>query len=111
MCSDKLLPCPFCGGDAKVRVGFDVWCEWSTVTVECSKCECRVGPIHPEDKEEAEELCKQWNTRRVTGLVRWLDAEGAKAEAAKETSVVHWMEKEIATLAKCRKMVKKILGQ
>lgn len=51
----ELLPCPFCGGEAKLHHNlltdkFKVW---------CSKCDCRTDVYS--DKEEA---IRKWNTRK-----------------------------------------------
>lgn len=69
--SDKLLSCPFCGGEAiyyrtpvKSNGG---WCD--SVVVKCKQCEARTARIlydarkHPND-EEYTEAAKAWNTRK-----------------------------------------------
>lgn len=67
----KLLPCPFCGGEAefyrtpiKSNGG---WCD--SVVVRCKECEARTNrvlynaEIHKNDSEY-EEAAKYWNTRK-----------------------------------------------
>ena len=52
----KLLSCPFCGGEARLKEfwhpGSEVW------FVECSKCRVN-GPLF----RTQEDAAKQWNTR------------------------------------------------
>ena len=47
MTSEKLKPCPFCGGKAKIKFGSDIfgfekyygWCNCGTITKRCNKKE------------------------------------------------------------------------
>ena len=53
--SDKLLPCPFCGGEAyKYRSGF----QFSLCEIICKDCGCRTERMAVEDAIAA------WNTRK-----------------------------------------------
>lgn len=62
--SNKLLPCPFCGGEAHLLVGDSGIID---VCIECLECETR-GPTFEEyppatlDDNEATAV-KHWNTR------------------------------------------------
>jgi hypothetical protein len=53
--SEKLLPCPFCGGLA------GIWGNWR---VYCGRC-CAEGPDQGEDANLAENI-EKWNTRAQT---------------------------------------------
>lgn len=67
----KLLPCPFCSGEAEFyRTPIKTngcWCD--SVVVRCKECEARTNrvlynaEIHKNDSEY-EEAAKYWNTRK-----------------------------------------------
>lgn len=57
MQNDKLLPCPFCGGEA-IKVPFTWACISDECTIECTMCGARTTVLHEED------AIKQWNTRK-----------------------------------------------
>ena len=58
-----LLPCPFCGGNARIEEGFDVDCESTTATIYCEGCEAMFGPEYPDDIEDVVEFMGRWNNR------------------------------------------------
>lgn len=49
--NDKLKPCPFCGGECKIKaakkeyIGFTIWCE-------CENCHARASGYCPDMKKE-----------------------------------------------------------
>ena len=53
--TDKLKPCPFCGGEAELIKG---WCELDNYVM-CLSCRIRTKPMNT--KESA---IKKWNTRK-----------------------------------------------
>lgn len=59
----QLLPCPFCGGEAKVHVTYE------TEFVTCTKCGCRtettVGDYCDEGFMDGSQAIKKWNTRKL----------------------------------------------
>lgn len=60
--NNKLLPCPFCGGKAKVHVTYE------TEFVTCTKCGCRteviVGDYYDEGFMDGLQALEKWNTRK-----------------------------------------------
>lgn len=59
--TDKLKPCPFCGGNAKVReTGYRKW-DGSHRRFYIVECECCTVNIENDKKEEA---ITSWNTRK-----------------------------------------------
>ncbi len=73
MKNKKLLPCPFCGGEAEFyRTAIKTngsWCD--SVVVRCKVCKARANRVlydakkHP-NCEEYEEARTAWNTRTKT---------------------------------------------
>lgn len=71
---NKLLPCPFCGGEVSIALCGDDEYSWWIVTRGKNKakdknCHCRLfmesGAFYDEDGEvEKEYLIKKWNTRK-----------------------------------------------
>lgn len=58
--SDKLLPCPFCGGRANVYINeVNFVTKWS---VGCGDCNCNIDCCEDTPADAAVE----WNTRSVT---------------------------------------------
>lgn len=64
MSDERLLPCPFCGGEAEVittktRQG-------QTSSVRCSKCSCKVTILKPAfyDGDVEKDTVEHWNTRK-----------------------------------------------
>ena len=56
----KLLPCPFCGGEAEMGEDYSYWHGLLlSYKPHCSKCGCNIGMFS--DKTEAIE---KWNTRK-----------------------------------------------
>jgi len=67
--SEKLLPCPFCGGEAEIERLEDptIW------FVDCSQCKCQLDETY----ETKEDVIEAWNTRRslsVTKIAKLLTA-------------------------------------
>ena len=59
----KLLPCPFCGGEAEVKFKFVTYnhdCHRTDFYVRCKKCDCQTGAWV--DSEEV--AGRIWNTRK-----------------------------------------------
>ena len=59
MQNNKLLPCPFCGGEA-IKVAFTWACIADESTIECTICGARTTVL------KTEEAIKRWNTRKLT---------------------------------------------
>lgn len=59
MSNIELLPCPFCGGEAKINRMPHLW-EYS---VQCNDVDCIVHP-ETEGYEKREEAIEAWNTRK-----------------------------------------------
>lgn len=62
--TDKLLPCPFCGGEAyKSTFGGELHRRPSDgaalVKIECGRCVCKIERFHDKNAVEA------WNTRPI----------------------------------------------
>lgn len=76
--SDRLLPCPFCGG-----TNLELANTWTaSYWIECQDCEAQISGVayEPNESREAHELSAasaivKWNTRAVVGVV----AEAARA--------------------------------
>lgn len=65
----KLLPCPFCGGEAEIGVS-TIWCKNEECGVEMSICFL-----------SQEELAKQWNTRKpMERIIERLEEEATEYE-------------------------------
>lgn len=62
--TDKLKPCPFCGGEVKLQSD-DYACQ-----VICDNDDCLVAPF--EDFGDNEEAIKAWNTRAIDKENQWL---------------------------------------
>ena len=62
----ELLPCPFCGGQAKVHYFGKPGA--LSVTVRCKRCKAQVEPIHKmahySIEARKEQVIKEWNKRR-----------------------------------------------
>ena len=58
----KLLPCPFCGGEAEIRHYEDYTKDFASVYkyyVECTECKAQSNM-----KANMEDIIKDWNTRK-----------------------------------------------
>ena len=70
---NKLLPCPFCGGEAKLIKHFVVALDTEYRQVFCTSC-CAKRPAEKFFTEE--EAIKHWNTRKpMEQIVKQLEAE------------------------------------
>lgn len=65
--SMPLYNCPLCEAEAKIREGFDIDCESTTATIECTECFIQFGPIYPDTKHDVVKLIRKWNTRKSGG--------------------------------------------
>lgn len=90
--TDKLKPCPFCGGNAKVReTGYRKW-DGSHRRFYIVECECCTVNIENDKKEEA---ITSWNTRKpMDRIVEQLEEEQGKiykdgVHVANEKSFIH----------------------
>lgn len=59
--SDKLLPCPFCGGEAKFTYITKVYTDYPSIR--CSNDECFAGKLYILFNTEVEAITA-WNTRK-----------------------------------------------
>lgn len=59
----KLKPCPFCGGEAYIKIkSFDVFIHGAVV--ECSKCKARTKLVEPSmDYTAKDKAAELWNRR------------------------------------------------
>ena len=76
--SDKLKPCPFCGGRANWGVST------SRIWIECTRCDARTGWDMDQYKQR---IIDEWNTRisfnwlaTVAALQMWKDAQRLRRE-------------------------------
>lgn len=77
----KLLPCPFCGGEAELNLFL------GNYLVTCTECPGATAPIRGTTKEEAIEA---WNTRKpMQEIVERLENESRYSEEAKEYARVN----------------------
>lgn len=71
---NKLLPCPFCGGEAKFKKGFPskqiAHCRQAVV--QCKNCGCRTVTIRQTAMEKWEDVDRHaieaWNRRATNGM-------------------------------------------
>ena len=76
--TEKLKPCPLCGGNAKVEHGLT-----GTPRVYCTKCRCNTGGYPTEA-----EAIKTWNTRTPEQVIA--ATLGSEREKALEELVQDW---------------------
>ena len=66
----KLKRCPFCGGEARIKVMDkpDIFNEyyWQTAFIVCGDCGCRTASVDPAPNYK-EELSEAWNRRADNG--------------------------------------------
>lgn len=82
MSDERLLPCPFCGGEAKVAHEYTE--EWKLEYVMCFRCGCSTPSAISEDT-----VIQMWNTRKpmeriVERLEEEVEYQNEKANEAKE---------------------------
>ena len=65
--SMPIYNCPLCGTKAKILEGFDIDCESTTATIECTECLIQFGPVYPDTKHDVVKLIRKWNTRKSGG--------------------------------------------
>jgi len=58
--TEKLKPCPFCGGTKTATVATDIFDEWSDSVVKCSSCGAKGPPCSVWPKAE-----EMWNARKT----------------------------------------------
>jgi hypothetical protein len=61
--SIHLHGCPLCGATANIYEGFDIDCESTTATIECTKCPIMFGPMYPDTKHDVVRMIERWNKR------------------------------------------------
>lgn len=63
MNNKKLLPCPFCGGEAEIIINKSS--QGQTSMIKCSKCSCRKSLLkHPTYEGDIEsDAIESWNKR------------------------------------------------
>ena len=66
---DDLKPCPFCGGEAKLKKGHKTSPEWGTqIYIQCHKCGCRTILFRQYPFESKADYYKHaidtWNSRK-----------------------------------------------
>ena len=64
--TDKLKPCPFCGGEAKYQtktkcLGHGEYFDF--VFISCVDCGCSVKSKKPYDQDQKQTVTKNWNRR------------------------------------------------
>jgi Lar family restriction alleviation protein len=100
--NDDLMPCPFCG-DKAYLVEADALSVWYV------HCECCGARHEATTKQRA---IVAWNNRRANGLVNWLEAEAAKyQEAISRGGPIGSLQAKDQEVRRCRKMVKRLMGQ
>lgn len=67
--SDKLLPCPFCGGDSLAFVTGSTF-KWHKI--ECNTCGASCGEVR-RDGDNTADLAEEWNTRPDSKPYRYAD--------------------------------------
>jgi hypothetical protein len=97
-----VLDCPFCGGVSAVSVVDHNRGQYRPLCLTC-------GVTTSGWQATPEESAAVWNRRRVTGLVNWLEAEIKKFADSDSTLESHGIQSGM--LRRCRKMVRKLLGQ
>ncbi len=97
-----VFDCPFCGGVSAIST---VDSHRSQYRPLCLKC----GMTSSSWYRTPEEAAAVWNKRRVAGLVNWLEAETKKYADLDSTLESRGIQSGM--LRKCRKMVRKLLGQ
>jgi len=96
-----LLPCPFCGDKAKLN-------EADALTIWYVYCKCCGARHEATTKQRA---IVAWNNRRANGLVNWLEAEAEKYQDAMSRGLIGGLDAKHQELKRCRKMVKRLMGQ
>lgn len=87
MSDERLLPCPFCGGEAKVAHEYTE--EWKLEYVMCFRCGCSTPSAVSEDT-----VIQIWNTRKpMERIMEKLEEERKRALIFSHTEVA--MEKAI----------------
>ena len=77
----SLLPCPFCGGEARARVTND-----NAYEVVCRTIECSARTDYFSSEERA---CAAWNRRADTSALAQARREGAEADLSERDR--HWL--------------------
>ena len=96
-----LLPCPFCGSQVEVE-------QHAFNKKYYAECRCSVESC-TDQFDTQEKVANAWNRRRSTGLVNWLEAEMQKWREGLIGGPM--AECKFQELKRCRKMVKRLLGQ
>ena len=69
--ADKLKPCPFCGGEARLKKCSWISKEWGQqIYIQCHKCGCRTINFRQYPFESKEDFYQNaidtWNSRKET---------------------------------------------
>lgn len=99
----ELLPCPFCGGEARLWSG-----DWAITDhgVVCIKCEVTVDPCHIEGSyTSVDRAIKAWNTRSDKASLRLGGIIG------KQLSIIHKLEADKRALEGTNTALREALSQ
>lgn len=60
---DKLKPCPFCGGEAELRVGRSRMTGRRVYTILCTNVECPILDLKTKMSFDKKQVIEEWNRR------------------------------------------------